>query len=243
MLFILIILIGYRYREVLHSSRYNPHLRIRWPPESQHHTPRRPLPQTLTSPTPTFVAISTGAASISAYIPMSCLASKTAVNFSVKVLDDEHAKDWSHFLFLLGGSLPTWYVHPTLFSTSTWIPMYTYTYTQGNAGANSHDVVQATDTSILSRINGAARESYLASSGISRPPERALGISILRRFLGKCPSGLGRTFGFEMTLVWNSNSICYHILFAWFGSNNNLLYFCYERTFFHFLLIYSHKET
>ena len=52
----------------------------------------------LASPTkaPIFVVISTGAASISAYIPMSSSAygsSKTAVNFLVKVLDDEHAKD------------------------------------------------------------------------------------------------------------------------------------------------------
>ena len=52
----------------------------------------------LASPTkaPIFVVISTGAASISAYIPMASSAygsSKTAVNFLVKVLDDEHAKD------------------------------------------------------------------------------------------------------------------------------------------------------
>ena len=52
----------------------------------------------LASPTkaPTFVVISTGAASISAYIPMASSAygsSKTAVNFLIKVLDDEHAKD------------------------------------------------------------------------------------------------------------------------------------------------------
>ena len=52
----------------------------------------------LASPTkaPVFAVISSAVGSIARYMPMSCAAygsSKTAVNFLVKVLDDEHAKD------------------------------------------------------------------------------------------------------------------------------------------------------
>ena len=74
----------------------------------------------LASPTkaPTFVVISTGAASISAYIPMASSAygsSKTAVNFLVKVLDDEHAKDGLIAFAISPGLVATDMVSPSSF--------------------------------------------------------------------------------------------------------------------------------
>ena len=74
----------------------------------------------LASPTkaPTFVVISTGAASISAYIPMASSAygsSKTAVNFLIKVLDDEHAKDGLIAFAISPGLVATDMVSPSSF--------------------------------------------------------------------------------------------------------------------------------
>ena len=124
----------------------------------------------LASPTkaPTFVVISTGAASISAYIPMASSAygsSKTAVNFLVKVLDDEHAKDGLIAFAISPGLVATDMVSPSFIARFSIFLSLTHTSReQGNKGANTLGLAQApvsledSVNGILSRIDGATRE-------------------------------------------------------------------------------------
>ena len=123
----------------------------------------------LASPTkaPTFVVISTGAASISAYIPMASSAygsSKTAVNFLIKVLDDEHAKDGLIAFAISPGLVATDMVSPFHCEVLDFLSLTHTLCEQGNKGANTLGLAQApvsledSVSGILSRIDGATRE-------------------------------------------------------------------------------------
>lgn len=150
----------------------------------------------LASPTkaPVFAVISSAVGSIARYMPMSCAAygsSKTAVNFLVKVLDDEHAKDGLISMAISPGWVATEMVSLALILTLRVRALKKFFLNRaiGVQSASPVCLKRPSLSTTPSKVSCPASTVPLArnlpgNSGISKLQVATLGISMLTRSLG-----------------------------------------------------------